>query len=130
MDYLRLLKINQDYFQFYSKTGLNESLIYKQEEKIVISFLKSVEDGFLIEFKNVIKNSYKNLKKEELPKEFQELIQSRINEESNNNVNLLLEINQRLKEIKGDLSVPLLSENQIIQNLNPHGNFLFQLMNK
>lgn len=132
MDYLRLLRINRDYFELYSKKPLNESLIYENVEKCVIRFLNDVEDNFKVEYKNTILNDYcmafNNEKK--IPIEFKEIIKSKTSKKKEIPSHFYYEFEGHFQKIKEQLVLPLLTENQILNNLNPKGNFWYQLMNK
>jgi len=130
-DYLRILKLNYDYFKSYYnlRNPLNEIKIFENQINTVNNFLECVQDNFQIDFENTVYYYYElNYENQKLTKEIKENFEKK---EKNNKKaeDSYYILKSKFGNIKKRLSnIALLTENQIIKNLNPNGSILFQVM--
>ena len=133
-DFLRLVELNNTYFQYYSQKKFyedNQKIIYEKVIEKTKIILEEVNDNFEKEFINTVYDK------------FQEFIfLGKGNKEKREKINLILSKAKILKPIsikKLKLSfdnfrrnikyVAVKDESSIIKNINPNNDFIFQLMN-
>ena len=137
-DYIRLVKLNNEYFKNYSESNLYQSIQKTQYEELVKSLqihLSKININFTKEFLNLIYSKYEECKllyDEDMEKDIKikRKVDSFLTKNKPQIASKIYELEESFYEIKNEKkNIAVKSESSIIKSINPNNNFIFQLLN-
>ena len=137
-DYIRLAKLNNEYFKNYSESNLYQSIQKTQYEELVKSLqihLSKININFTKEFLNLIYSKYEECKllyDEDMEKDIKikRKVDSFLTKNKPQITSKIYELEESFYEIKNEKkNIAVKSESSIIKSINPNNNFIFQLLN-
>ena len=137
-DYIRLVKLNNEYFKNYSESNLYQIVQKPQYEELVKSLqihLSKININFTKEFLNLIYSKHeecKLLNDEDMEKDIKikRKVDSFLTKNKPQIAPKIYELEASFYEIKfKKKNIAVKSESSIVKSINPRNNLIFQLLN-